>query len=494
VTEAGVPSTHLVTVQACADVPRESTSHRSTPETLEDGSETGEGGVVALAAHFYVVFDADHPFSGGSRHGLRGVDEVFVGRDPSPAGVRFRRNGRRLTVGLPSPWMSSTHFRLYRDGLHWTLEDTGSRNGTFVDGARVSRSRVSDGVFFDAGHTLFAVRLAQPAPPELPEDHCARGAPGATPANATLSPVLVARFSELGQVAQTSVPVLVLGETGSGKEVVAREVHRLSRRPGPFVAVNCAGLAPTLVEGLLFGHTRGAFSGAARDEPGFIRAADQGTLFLDEVGDLSHSAQSVLLRVLQEREVTPLGSARTVPVDFRLVCATHRPLDELVAEGRFRADLLARMDGFRHCLPPLRERREDLGVLIAGILPRIRAASQQPATFTVEAARALATHGWAGNVRELVQALSRASALATDGRITESRLSLLRARDPTSESAGAPTLSEDDARLRDRLVEELRRHRGNVSEVARSMGKARMQVQRWMSRLRLDAHQFRSGR
>jgi DNA-binding NtrC family response regulator len=304
----------------------------------------------------------------------------------------------------------------------------------------------------------------------------------------TLYPEMVGRLRALTRVAQSSVSLLLFGESGTGKEVLARALHAGSERGGQFVAINCGALPSALVESLLFGHVRGAFSSAVRDEPGLLRAADGGTLFLDEIGDLPSAAQASLLRVLQGREVVPVGGTRPMPVDLRVICATHRSLDALAARSAFRADLLARLDGFRYTIPPLRERREDLGLLIAALLGKLAPGRESTVSFSPAAARLIGSHPWTMNVRELEQALRRALAVSSDGRIDESMLSLNPAVRPGLPLATDP---ETEARIHERLIAELSRHRGNVSEVARSMGKARMQVQRWMRRFGLDPEAYR---
>src|SRR5439155_8887584 len=180
---------------------------------------------------------------------------------------------------------------------------------------------------------------------------------------ATVLPWLAREFERLQLVADSSVPVLLRGESGTGKEVLAAAIHKLSGRPGAFQAVNCGAIPPNLVESELFGHRRGAFSGAVTDHPGMVRGADRGTLLLDEVGDLTLAAQAALLRVLERHEVLPVGGNKAVRVDLRVVAATNRNLDELVAEGRFRADLLARLSGYVCVLPELRDRQEDFSLL-----------------------------------------------------------------------------------------------------------------------------------
>jgi transcriptional regulator with PAS, ATPase and Fis domain len=281
------------------------------------------------------------------------------------------------------------------------------------------------------------------------------------------------------------LPLVLLGETGTGKEVAARRIHALSQRPGPFVAVNCGALAPNLVEAELFGHRRGAFTGATENRPGFARTAHRGTLFLDEIGDLPPAAQVTLLRLLQEGEVVPIGDSLPVPVDVRVLAATHRDL----GGGRLREDLLARLSGLTVALPPLRERREDLGLLIAALLRRAGAGAS---IFTPEAARALLRHRWPQNVRELQMALQASVLLAAGGPVELGHLP------PTVRSAAVDRpvpeelpLSEGEQGLRAELVAQLGAHAGNVAAVARAMGKGRMQIHRWLLRFGLDLRDYR---
>ncbi len=236
---------------------------------------------------------------------------------------------------------------------------------------------------------------------------------------------------------------------------------------------------------------RGAFSGAVSDAAGFIRSADRGTLLLDEVGDLPEPGQAALLRVLQEHEVVPIGDSRPRKVDFRLVAATHRPLSELVARGVFRGDLFARLAGFAFAIPPLRERREDIGLLVAAF------AATRPLRLTPEAGRALLEYEWPLNVRELHRALDVALTLAEGERIDLAHLPPQVARAAWRVGPAAPTSARPDCEesapdpRREALAEALARHRGNVSEVARELGKDRKQVQRWMRRFGLSAASFR---
>jgi DNA-binding NtrC family response regulator len=303
----------------------------------------------------------------------------------------------------------------------------------------------------------------------------------------TFVATLGAAYAALARAALADVPILLRGATGTGKEVVARAAHTLSRRPGPFVGVNCGALPSTLVEASIFGHRRGAFSGAIEDRPGLVRSADRGTLFLDEIGELPPAAQVAFLRVLQEHEVLPVGETKPQRVDLRLISATHRPIEDVVGAGGFRADLLGRISGLTVRLPTLAARREDLGLLVRAVLKRI---DKDGVTLAAPAARALFSHGWPLNIRELDKTLATAVALS-DGALGLEHLSeTLRPRRAVA-AEPADGLDREDRRLRDELVALLQEHRGNVSAVARVMGKGRMQVHRWLKRFGLELERFR---
>jgi DNA-binding NtrC family response regulator len=218
------------------------------------------------------------------------------------------------------------------------------------------------------------------------------------------------------QVAPTDSTVLVLGESGTGKEVVARYIHDLSERSeGPFVPINCGALPETLLESELFGHVKGSFTGAVRDKEGLFTAAGGGTFFLDEIAEIAPSTQVKLLRVLQEREVLPVGGTEPIPVDVRLIAATNRDLDEEMRNGRFRSDLYYRLNVIALHLPPLRERLDDIPLLVEGCLERLAAArSQPPRRLSQAALEVLLAYDWPGNVRELENVLEHA-ALVSDG-------------------------------------------------------------------------------
>jgi sigma-54 dependent transcriptional regulator, acetoin dehydrogenase operon transcriptional activator AcoR len=259
-------------------------------------------------------------------------------------------------------------------------------------------------------------------------------------------------------VSGSTTSVIIGGETGTGKEILARSIHELSRRSGEFVAVNCGALPETLIEAELFGVKRGAFTGAKDDRPGLIRSADKGTLFLDEIGELPPAAQTTLLRVLDQQSVVPIGGTKPMSVDFRVISATLRNLDAMVSEGRFRSDLLARLGVVRVVLPLLRERREDMGILIGATLRKILKVKTNGIAFTLPAARALMLHDWPLNVRELHKCLEAATAQAKGQAIDLEHL--------------PSVLQDGNGRKPSEAVLHrlLTQYEGNVSKVAMGMG------------------------
>jgi len=259
------------------------------------------------------------------------------------------------------------------------------------------------------------------------------------------APCMVELFKSIARFAQADSPLLIEGETGSGKEIVARSVHLYSPRASKrLVAVNCAALPEPLLESELFGHVRGAFTGAVSDRPGLFREADGGTLFLDEVGDLAPALQAKLLRALQERRVRPVGGESEAAVDVRVLSATSRSLQELTRTQQFREDLLFRISTLRIRVPPLRERPEDIELLARAHLARLASKTGRPLSLEPAAVDALRAHAWPGNVRELQHALDRAAALTSDGRLTASDFGWLSPRSGAGDSAAAPLRSLEE--------------------------------------------------
>ena len=228
------------------------------------------------------------------------------------------------------------------------------------------------------------------------------------------SPAMEKLYRILSKVAYSSHPVLILGESGTGKELVARSIHfNGSNAAKPFIPVDCGSLVPTLIESELFGYVKGAFTAANRAKDGLLGAAEGGTLFLDEIGELPLDLQSKLLRALQEKEVRPVGATHAVPIDVRILAATNRDLSTMVEQGRFRKDLFFRLNVVNLKIPPLRERKQDIPLLAAHFLEKMRREKNVPYTFSDEALRLMTEFEWPGNVRELENAIERACALSS---------------------------------------------------------------------------------
>ena len=309
-----------------------------------------------------------------------------------------------------------------------------------------------------------------------------------------LSPSMRKIETMLDRLAESIEPVLICGESGAGKEVVARRLHGASAayRGGEWVAVNCAAIPEALIEAELFGYVRGAFTGAARAHRGFVEQANGGTLFLDEIGDMPLHLQSRLLRALQERRITRIGAESSTPVDFRLVCATHRDLPAMVRAGQFREDLYYRINVITLQVPPLRDRREDILWLADRMLHDLQRAGRRKA-LTLAAQQALFAHAWPGNVRELNHVLRRALALGSGVAIDVADLF------EQPEAAAAPAgIDEPSRSLSERLevaeraflVDALQAHRGAITEAAARLGISRKTLWEKMRRYGIDKQQF----
>jgi PAS domain S-box-containing protein len=291
--------------------------------------------------------------------------------------------------------------------------------------------------------------------------------------------------------AQSDVSTLVRGESGTGKELAARAIHDLSaRRSAPFVAINVAAVPETLLESELFGHVRGAFTGAVRDHKGVFEQAHGGTLFLDEIGELPASLQAKLLRVLQERRVRAVGAAREFDIDVRLVCATHRDLKQRIEQGVFREDFYYRVRVFEIELPPLRERRLDIPLLVQHFIDELAPRYKKPVrAVTREALECLVEAPWPGNVRELRNAIEHALVLASGDKLTLLDLpnEVREARDGASARYSGPPLPPEQAAERASIVSTLERMRWNRTLAAQALGVSRMTLWKKMKRFGLLA-------
>jgi transcriptional regulator with GAF, ATPase, and Fis domain len=302
-------------------------------------------------------------------------------------------------------------------------------------------------------------------------------------------------FRLIGSICTSHISVLLEGETGTGKELIARAIHRMSDRADrPFLAVNCAALSEHLLESELFGHRRGAFTGAIKDQPGLFRAASGGVIFLDEIGEMPLNMQPKLLRVLQDGEIIPVGSTRPELVDVRVLSASNRNLKDAVAKGTFRADLYYRLAAFPIQLPPLRERTGDISLLAARFVTV--AAERQHKRITGIAPQATAlleSYGWPGNVRELQNEIERAIALSRDGALVEASVLSKSLKEATNRTApdnvpASNGKTGENGLLRDAraefeaayIAEVLARNNGNVSHSAKALGISRISLQRKM--------------
>jgi len=313
-------------------------------------------------------------------------------------------SGADCQLVLTDDRVSQRHLQVARESASFCLVDLGSRNGTWYEGARIGETRVGPGAVIKLGRSLLRFE-AEPQPLAVRPSQARR-------LGELVGESLAMRevFAVLELVAASDVTVLIEGETGTGKEAAARAIHDAGpRRRGPFVAVDCGALPPTLLESELFGHVKGAFTGAANARSGAFMRADQGTLFLDELGAVSPAVQAALLRAIETRCVRPVGADSERPIDVQVIAASQVDLRSRVADGSFRADLYYRLAVVRVQLPPLRNRREDLPLLVAELLQR-----RGFATGAIEGPNLdrLTAHGWPGNVRELRNTIDRAIALS----------------------------------------------------------------------------------
>lgn len=399
-----------------------------------------------------------------------GEEEVVLGRRPRPEDRGFK---------LDDPTTSRRHFAIRYNGREHVGIDLGSRNGSRVDGRDVKGADpvpLSDGSVVRLGDVLLIYERGSFVGGE-DGDAVDRDAVFGRAAR------VVSLRRQINAAAADPSPILLVGETGTGKEYIAREIHRLSKRRGPFVAVNCAALSPQLVESQLFGHKKGAFTGAHASHEGLFRAADGGTLFLDEVGELAREMQPKLLRALQEREVHPVGETRPVKVDVRVVSATLRDLTAMVEDKSFRLDLYARLSPWEIRVPALRDRRVD----VLDWLDRLSQAWHQERDrerserrLEANAAERILLHAWPDNLRGLDRLVHRAfsdvgAALDVEpaaGRASRSHV--LRPSEPPDDAGRKPKPDKDE------LTRVLEENGGSVRATAKHYGRDRRQIYRWM--------------
>jgi transcriptional regulator with GAF, ATPase, and Fis domain len=432
----------------------------------------------------FLVLEAGRPLLGGARFALTGVLEVIVSRGSRRECVRTRSDRHiQMQVTVPSSYLSARHARLRQTVEGWVVEDLESRNGVVVNGKQVSRAVLRPGDVFELGRVFFSIGHhdvpgswdADPWSSDINMEEFDLNDAGLL----TLVPTLSLRIARLRTEALSPGAVTIVGETGTGKELLARAIHRLSRRKGPYLGINCAAIPRDLIQSELFGRTKGAFTGATSGF-GYLRDADWGTLLLDEIIWAPREVQLALLRAIQEKTVTPLGGTRPHHVDVRILAATQDPLAQAVVTHGFRPDLRARLEEFVFELPPLRRRREDIGLLIAHALRSMGVTERDKPRLSAEAATDFVGHDWPMNIRELANAVTRSWGGAQGSAIVEAEI----------QTAAAPVETSSSPR-KDELIAILRATHGNVSEASRRMGRARPLVHRWLNKFGIDADSFR---
>lgn len=406
-------------------------------------------------------------YSGSWKIGLRGPTSPEY--ELKPGEELLIGSGEEAGLRVTDPTVSRVHCRVTATSAGLEVVDLDSTNGVFVAGAKITKAIVHNpGPGFVVGRTPVFVR------PSVAETG-GSGVPGIIGASEGIKRVV----KEIRCFAPHDVSILIQGETGSGKDVVARAIHELSGRKGPFIAVNVGALQDSLADAELFGHRRGAFTGAVTDRKGAFELAHGGTLFLDEIGDISPAVQVKMLRALEEKRIRALGAERECAVDVRIIAASWAQLDVLASEGRFRWDLYHRLSTAVIRVPPLRERRGDIAALARHFLA-VDATASRPCELTEDALEVLRQHDWRGNIRELRAVLKRSAMLSTNGIITAGELNLK-----------APTVVKAAPRRHltpSQAVELLREHTGNISAAARAAGLPRSTFRHLLANHRAPIH------
>jgi DNA-binding NtrC family response regulator len=389
-----------------------------------------------------------------------------------------------VDIRLDDHEVSGVHceLRAVTEGIQ--VRDLGSTNGTFCGPARIREAIIAERAELTVGTTRLVLEPTGKKRVDLGYSDRFGSIVGATPNMRRV-------FSMLEKISGTELSVLVLGETGTGKEGVARSIHDASlRKKGPFMVVDCASIPPTLAESILFGHEKGAFTGANERRDGALSEANGGTLFLDELGELPIDLQPKLLRALAERQVKRVGGTAVEPIDVRLVAATRRDLSSEMNAGRFRSDLYFRIAQVRLEIPALRERLADLPLLVEDICRRIGRLKAAPIVHDwIE--RRMSAHDWPGNVRELVNVVSVAATLADTPEAIDDVLLLRQDAEPEQSTQTATAFSEAKRQAvaafeKNYFVDLSKRAKGNISEMARRSGMERHHVRAYLRKYGLD--------
>jgi DNA-binding NtrC family response regulator len=437
--------------------------------------------------------------SAGGLTGVRPLQTILAGQPR----LRVRDRGRErvaslpddgLTVGsmpgnglvLDDPFVSARHLRIERHEGRWQLVDAGSTNGTLLGGVRVWHAEIPPGLPITLGDSELVLELGPPREGRLP---------GSYEGMFSLDPGMRRVFDVIDLLAPADAPATILGETGTGKELVARALHaRSPRSEGPFIPVNCAAIPESLMESELFGHEKGAFSGAERQRKGAFEEADHGTLFLDEIGEMPLDLQAKLLRALESGEVKRVGSSRPIHVSVRFVSATHRDLPAQVRAGKFREDLFFRLCVIPVAVPPLRARQGDVRALAQRFLDAAAPRGLQ-LRWSEEALQRLEAYDWPGNVRQLRNVVQRALLFRGEGTVLPASAVTFEDLRPASRPSSRP--DGDDATLhlpgltmedveREAIRLSLRRHRGKRAAVVKELQIAKSTVMKRIGQWKLQ--------
>jgi DNA-binding NtrC family response regulator len=369
------------------------------------------------------------------------------------------------------------HCRIENKGDSYLIRDLRSGQPTYLNSTRISEAFLNEGDSLQIGEGTFIFSY--------------EGAPKVSDFSIkSRSAEWGSVLKTLGNVSQTTYPVLLLGPSGTGKEVLAHAIHQHSTRAtGPFVSVNCSALTETLIESELFGHVKGSFTGAIADRKGAFESARCGSLFLDEIGDLPYGLQAKLLRALENNEIRPVGSDRSINTDVRIIAATHQNLDEKIRLGQFREDLFFRINVLTVCTPALKDRMEDFEELLYTFAKKMRV------PFSFGAVEKLKKHDWPGNIRELKNTVARASAYYPGVRIEEQHLEHLLNRTKSNETSHPPTSNDSELPVikeieKQMIIKRLAANRGNQRRTAADLNMPKSTLHDRLKFYQIDAKSF----
>jgi hypothetical protein len=451
-----------------------------TTETQLDLMVRRSAAEDAPTPHLVIVLEGDNPLSGGARFSLAGAREVVLERGDERKAVGSEGEGMQsVRITTTSRLVSKKgHARLQATPEGWAITDLDSTNGVYVNGEKAQSALLRPGDVFALGR-VFCMIVDYPGDQgDLDLADVGTGLPGTL----TLDPVFGARLERLRAEAKQDSPVVIVGETGTGKEFLAKAIHELSGRRGPYVGINCGAFARELIASELFGHVKGAFTGAAGGI-GHIRRAELGTLLLDELVAAPEDLQVSLLRAIQEKEVLPVGAKRPEQVNVRYVAAAQVLPEEAVEAGKVRRDLMARFV-IQLDLPPLRERKEDIGIFVAA---KMRSLGITGRALSFDACNRLLLHDWPDNIRELTNTVERWAAGAESGEIEPDERPVLRPGDEALSRRGTAA----DVLRADRIETILRETNGNVPAAATRLGVKRTLLYHYMKKFGIEPKTFK---